>query len=111
MAAYNAEASAIAGLVPTFHAAALTDVLNQNDGRVVLYVKNGSGGSINVTIDDPTSAAPVGSAGFNPDAVIAVPATSEKVIGPFPVNRFTESVGLAFSAITTVTWAAIRLPT
>jgi hypothetical protein len=44
--------------------------------RVQIRFANTSGGAITVTFDDPTSVAPEGSSGFNPDAAIVVPATT-----------------------------------
>ena len=114
MASYAADTVALSGLAATYHAAASTDKLQQNDGRVVLIVKNTSGSAVTVTIDDPNSQAPVGSVAFNPDITVSVPATTgERWIGPFLPSRFNDvngDVNLAFSATAGVTWAAGRLP-
>jgi hypothetical protein len=101
-------------LVATYHAAAATDILQQNDGRVVLIVKNTGGASSVLTIDDPNSGTPPSAIQFNPDVAVTIPATTgERIIGPFPPSRFNDATGnvnLAFSATTGVTWAAVRLP-
>jgi hypothetical protein len=114
LASYAADAVAITGLAATYHAAASTDKLQQNDGRVVLIVKNTSGSPINCTVDDGNSQTPVGASAFNPDVVVSVPATTgERWIGPLPPSRFNDAngdVNLAFSATSGVTWAAVRLP-
>jgi hypothetical protein len=114
LATYTPDATLVAGIAATYHAAASTDILQQNDGRVVLIVKNTGGSPTNVTVDDPNSGTPPAATAFNPDVVIAVPATTgERVIGPFPPARFNDASGnvnLAFSVTTGVTWAAVRLP-
>ena len=84
MATYTPQAASLAGIVPTYNAAALSDVLQQNNGRVYIHVKNGGGSSLNVTIDDPNSQTPVSATAFNPDVVVAVANGEEKIIGPFP---------------------------
>lgn len=110
MASYSPQSAAVTGITPTYNAAAATDVLQQNDGRTVILVKNDGASPTNVTIDDTGSQTPVGASAFTPDVVVAVPAGEERLIGPFSVNRFKENVGLAFSEITSITWAAVKLP-
>lgn len=95
-----------AGAKGTFVAVALTgDTFDAGDD-VYLHVKNGSGSSINVTVLTPGlyrgfALTPV---------VVAVPATDEKEMGPYPASLFTAdgaTVGVSYSAITTVT-AAVK---
>lgn len=82
-----------------------------NNGKDLLIVKNGSGSSINVTInrygtfDGDTVA----------DRVVAVAAGAEKVIGPFDMGIYNAPSGglegnaiFAFSAGTSVTYKIIR---
>jgi|CXWL01.1.fsa_nt_gi hypothetical protein len=78
-----------------------------NDGACFLYVKNASGGSINVTtITQPT----VDSLAVA-DLVVAVGAGVNKLIGPFPPSIYNTDgkVQVDFSAGTSVTAAVIRL--
>lgn len=78
-----------------------------NDGNVLLYVKNGSGVSINVTV--VASGAPGGLTITNP--VIAVAAGAEKIIGPFDPKYFNDASGfvnLTYSAATSVTVSVIQ---
>lgn len=95
------------GLTPTYGAANAGGNTVPNNGQVLLHVKNGSGASINVTI-----ATSVAMDGLElPDRVVAVPANSEKIIGPFPPKTYNTASGellVTFSSVTTVTIAALR---
>lgn len=104
------------GIVPSFTAApAGGSALDNTTGRVFLYVKNGGASPITVTIgsaktiDGRTLAAPT----------VTVANAAEKIIGPFPKSLYnevepdtglTEAVKIAYSAVTTVTVAALYLP-
>lgn len=105
--------AAIAILRPTFAGLALTtqaaaaggDTL-QNDGQTILYIKNGGGASINVTL---TPAAPPAGLTFQ-NVVVAVAAGAERLIGPFPplyFNNVNGQVAVAYSAATSVVVAGI----
>jgi hypothetical protein len=77
-----------------------------NDGKTYLEVANGSGDSINVTIDCPGSVDGFAVA----DLVVAVAAGVRKKIGPFTAT-FQQSDGYVWavcSAVTTVTIGAFR---
>ncbi len=79
-----------------------------NNGHVVLYVKNGGGAGINVTIQTP------GTVDGNAisDLVVAVAAAGEKILGPFPPDIYNQSTGdlyVDFSGVTTVTVFAVRI--
>jgi hypothetical protein len=105
MATYTPVNPDLTGAVPALVAVASSDSF-QNNGARILHVKNASGGSINVTIDDPNSATPSNATSFNPDVVVAVAAGAEKYIGPFPPARFNDAngfVNVSYSAITSVT--------
>jgi hypothetical protein len=78
--------------------------------RITLRFANGSGSSVNVTFDDPTSAAPEGYTGFNPDFVQPVPATNgvrTVILTPERVARFrdpaTGRINWTYSAAASVT--------
>lgn len=103
MAQLTPQIVTLTGTVLTFGAATAGagDTIINNDGRCVLRVKNGSGGSINVTADSTKAC----DQGFDHDVVVAVAAGAEAVIGPFPVARFGRTVALTYSAVTTVTVA------
>ncbi len=99
----------VAGLEPAYAAAnvdghSITPAVN-----VFLHVKNGSASPINVTLD--ASAKVRGQA--VPDIVVAVPASEDRMIGPFYTDLFssplTGLVNVDFSAVTTVTVALISI--
>jgi hypothetical protein len=74
-----------------------------------VVVKNASGGSINVTINDPNTPTPAGYTAFDPDATVAVGAGAERAIA-IP-DRFAGSDGMATiicSAVTSVTIQAFQ---
>lgn len=99
-----------AGLAPAYTAANLEGHSINNTGRMFLHVKNTSGSSITVTalfgktIDGQDTAT---------GRVVTVPATTgERMIGPFPTDDYNQPSGTVhvnFSAVTTVTCAAIVL--
>ena len=114
MAALTVQEITRAGVVPTYAAAdsegdTFTDA--SRGARCMVHVKNGGGAPINVTIDSTrTFAANSGAAAA--DLVIAVANGAERMIGPFGPD-FSTSAGLvtiSYSAVTSVTVAAIRLP-
>lgn len=101
-------ASAITGTTITFTAAAVGGDKVTPSANTYLIVKNGSGASITVTID-PTVTTFNGTA--VPDTTVTVAAGAEAIIPITPDYKAT-SDGLAaitYSAVTTVTVAAIRL--
>lgn len=76
--------------------------------KLFLYVNNGSGGSINVTIQTPQTVRGLAVA----DQVVAVGAGVETIIGPFDASFYNQSDGTVyadFSAVTSVTVAAFRI--
>ena len=78
-----------------------------NDGNTVLEINNGSGASINVTI--PLVRTVDGSVPAS--KVIAIPATTRGIIGPFATADYNDTNGLVTficSAVTTVTAKALR---
>lgn len=80
-----------------------------NTGQEFVEVKNGSGGSINVTLD--IRATIDGAAAVDP--VVAVGAGVTKIIGPFPTGIYNDSNGRAkitYSAVTSVTTKVLKCP-
>lgn len=77
-------------------------------GTYFVHVKNGSGASINVTLDD-AGTTPGGSSPTDP--VVAVPAGADRFIllPPSYVNPSTGVVTISYSATTTVTAALVRV--
>lgn len=76
-----------------------------NDGGQLLYIKNGGGSTITLTLDAQT----VGGLTIT-DPTVSVLAGAEKIVGPFPPAYFTDSTGylnLSYSSTTSVTVAVI----
>ena len=78
----------------------------QNNGNQILFVDNGSGSSIDVTID--MAADQYGREGSK---VVAVPAGEQRFIGPFPPTPFSQNgyVTVDFSASEDVEVAVLSL--
>ncbi len=107
-----------AGLNPTTVSAA-SAMSFANDGHTFLYIVNGDTGTptCTATVQNKTPS----SQGFNPftlaDKVVTLPATGThggvEIIGPFAQAEYNDGTGLvqiAFSAVTSMTVAAISLP-
>ena len=108
MATLTVQNSTSAGLQPTYTAAASSDEFD-NDGRTVIYIKNGGGSPDTVGINSLVNC----NQGFDHDGGGSVTNATEKVFGPFPVDRFNNSNGrvtVTHSFLTSVTCAVIRLP-
>lgn len=87
---------------------------NATDETTFLVVKNGSASPITATINPVITSAKVPGVGTLTVAAISesVPASGERWIGPFPVafNEASGLVNVTYSAVTTVTVAAVRVP-
>lgn len=77
-----------AGIAPTYAAAAGGGDKFAPTKDTYLHVKNGSGGALTVTIVTPKTTS-FGAA--ISDIAVSVPATSERVIGPFPQQHFADT--------------------
>jgi hypothetical protein len=105
-----------AGLTHTFESAAGGgDTFPNANGDVMFYIKNGGGGSINVTftVQQTTVKKP----GFGDvtaaDLVVAVGAGVDMLIGSFPTLKYNNSssqVVVSYSGVTSVTVRTIRMP-
>lgn len=104
MATLTVQTPALTGAVVTFAAAAGGgDNFVGNDGRICLRIK--TGGTVStVTIDSKTPC----DQGTDHNVVIAMAATEERTVGPFPVARFGTQVDISYSAVTALTVAAVR---
>lgn len=78
-----------------------------NTGRELLYVSNGGGSSITVTVTAQQTN--VQKQGFGSltvsDTTVTIPAGEDRFIGPFPVQRFSDSAGrvqVSYSDVTSV---------
>jgi hypothetical protein len=85
-----------------------------SDGRdFALFVNNGGGSPITVTIDDPTSTSPTAATAYNPDQAVTVTNGTAKMIRirtSRALNTSTGLISITYSGVTTVTVAAYRLP-
>lgn len=109
MAAIAHQSTGFAGTNITYAAANGGGDTTNPDDRVFLLVKNGGGAPINVTI----TVAGTSFEQANPDVVVSVPNGGEKFIGPLN-DGVTGSdtfgvVLIAYSAVTSVTVAAVRV--
>jgi hypothetical protein len=96
----------LSGLDPAFSAADAAGDTFANTGREYLHVKNGSAGSITVTVDAIRSC----NYGFDHNASAALPAGGERVIGPFERHRFGASPDITYTSVTSVTVAVVQIP-
>ncbi len=98
------------GLDPVYEAANADGEKIANNGRTFVHVENGSGASVTVTVQHPGTVDGLAVA----DLAVAVPAGEDRMIGPF-TGRFEQTgsdegyVYVDFSAVTTVTVAALRI--
>lgn len=109
MATLSVQVVVLGGIVPSYATAGAGGDEFVNSGREMIHVKNGGGGSINVTVNSQEAC----NQGYDHDAVVAVAAGTEKMIGPFPKSRFDDSGGkvqIAYSGVTSVTIAVLQLP-
>lgn len=112
MAALTIQNIAAAGAVVSTTAAAgggdtVQPPAGAADDRCFLQVTNGGGSSINVTIADP-GFTPASNAGS--PTVVAVAASATKLIAlpPGAVNPANGLISISYSAVTSVTVAALR---
>lgn len=109
MATLSVQRVDMTGLDPAFAAASAGGDEFVNSGRAVLYVKNGDATDKTVTVDSQTPC----NQGFDHDVQVTVPAGGERIIGPFPKNRFDDASGkvqITYSDVTAVTVAVLEVP-
>lgn len=106
-----AQQVAEAGIVPAYQAGitAADTFTFPNDGKVFLHVKKGAGGA-NLTVITPK----VYRGKAVSDAVIAIGANAEAMIGPFPTELYNDDAGkvtCSISEATGFTVACLRAAT
>jgi hypothetical protein len=110
MATLTKQVVVLTGIEPSYQAAAAAGDEVVNSGRIFIHVKNGNVSTARqVTIDSQA----VCSQGYDHDAIVSVPASSEKMIGPFPKDRFNDSGGkiqISYDNEADLTIAAIEVP-
>ena len=105
MAVLTVQEIARTGLDPTYAAATAGGDEAPNDEISFLHVKNGSAGSLDVTIQTPGTVDGLAIT----DRTVAVPATSERMIGPFPASVYGATLTISYTGVTSLTIAAIRM--
>lgn len=115
MATLSRQKVIIGGLTPSYASAAGGgDVVDNSDGKTFLHVKNGSGGSITVTVTPQNPNVNTGSHGpaVVATVAIAIGAGSERMIGPFAKQAFNNSskqLVITYSGVTSLTIAALYI--
>jgi hypothetical protein len=115
MAALTVQTIAAAGVTPSYGSANGGGDTMADDGKEnnFLHVKNGGGGSINVTIAAVNTSKEVPGYGdlTVSNMVVAVGAGAEAMIGPFPRAYINSSgnVAITYSGVTSVTIGAFKL--
>jgi hypothetical protein len=111
--ALNPQTVTIAGLTPAYTAANVDGHSIVTNGRQFLHVKNGGGAPITVTVQTPVTVKGRAVA----EDTVTVTNAQERMIGPFTVGVHDQASGadrgkvyVDFSAITSVTVAAITVP-
>lgn len=106
MANISPEDVLVSGLTPTYESAgAGGDVLLNNDGRCVLYVKNeGTSGVLTITITTPVTLGGLAVA----DRTVEVAQAAEGAIGRLDPTVYGENVAIATDHQDAVTYAWMR---
>lgn len=109
MAELTVQEIVVTGLEETLASAAALGDTFKNDGRTYFHCLNGSGADITLTFTTPGKIGGVAIA----DPTVVVTAGEHRLVGPFNPSIFNNSSGLVavgYSAVTTVTVSAVRLP-
>ena len=109
MATLTVQDIVLTGLNPSYDSAVAGGDEFANDGKTFIHVKNTHGSAWIVTVD---SVAPC-SQGYDHNAVVSIPASGERMIGPFDKHRFDDAEGkvqITYNGVTSLSIAAIRLP-
>lgn len=109
MATLTVYQSDLDGMAPTYVAANAGGDEFPNDGRTMLHVKNGSAGTIVVTVNSRVAC----NQGYDHDSVTSIGAGLEAMVGPFDITRFndtsTSRAAITYDAVTSLTIAAIKV--
>lgn len=98
MAALSVQRPSVAGVARTMATAASGGDTVVNDGKVFLQVTNAHAANARtVTVDSPNTCNFTLAANAAHDAVVSIAALTTKIIGPFPVARFSETLAITYS--------------
>src|SRR6478736_4339916 len=93
MATLTPQTASIGGTAITFASAAGGGDQFANSGSERVIIKNGSGGSLTVTFDSPSTCSFGAAAAAAHDIAVVVAAGAETIAGPFAVDRFNDANG------------------
>lgn len=105
MAVLTVQNIVAAGLNPSYAAAAAGGDTFANDGRTLFHVKNAHSAAWTVTI----AAARACNFGTLHNGGGSVPNADDIFFGPFPPERFGETVSVTYSGVTALTVAALSM--
>lgn len=113
MATLAVEQIAETGLAATYNTAAAGGDTFDNDtsGRIFILVKNGDASSMTVSCalaKNPPSIDGFGVIKKDPISV-SVPATDERLIGPFPYDAYGANPDIQYTSVTSLTVAVLKM--
>lgn len=112
MAKIEEQLITVAGIGPTYSAAAGGGDTFDPDADTFLHVKNGHTSPQTVTVVTPRTDPGTGAA--EADIVVSVPNAGERMIGPFPFEIFADPAtglgSITYSGVTALTVAVLRVP-
>lgn len=100
------------GITPTFASASSGGDVFDNSGSTLLYVKNGDSTGHDVTLQIQNTLELGGITLSITDPTVTVPASDEKIIGPFPTQWFNDDngqVNISYDATTSVTVGVLEV--
>jgi hypothetical protein len=108
MADLTVQSVSLAGLTPVYGAAAAGGDAFVNSGKDFIHIKNGHTSPQTVTVNSQGAC----SQGFDHDVAVSVTNAQERMIGPFPKDRFNDAadkVQLTYSGVVALTIAIVRV--
>lgn len=109
MADLTVQIVSLPGLTPAYGAAAAGGDAFPSSGKEFIHIKNGHTSPQTVTVNSQAAC----NRGFDHDVAVVVTNAQERMIGPFPKDRFNDSadkIQLTYSGVTALTIAIVRLP-
>jgi len=108
MATLVAQSIVRAGLEPAYEACAALGDEFANTGDEFIHIKNGAVAAQTVTIETPATVDGLAVA----DRAVEIPASEDRMIGPFPASTYNDGEGLVqltYDAVVTLTIAIITI--
>lgn len=98
----------LAGLTPSYVAANVDGNFFPNSGKEFIHIKNAHTSPQTITINSQTNC----NQGFDHDDAVVVTNAQERMIGPFPKDRFNDGSGyvqITYSGVTALTLAVVTV--